>query len=88
MIPIIVHNDDMFDLFVDLVDLNTATPNAVLSGARLNVDQSMPVAVQEDGGNQANVAWTATRADDASIVKSGTEQIGMNAIVDIDVFGA
>ncbi len=88
MIPLTVHNDEMYDLFVDVLDLNTSPPNAILAGARINQDRSMQISAQEDGNGQANLQWTATRADDATIVKSDTVQTGINATVDVDVFGA
>ena len=85
MITITIHNADTRDLFVSVTDNNTRPPAAVLDNARINSGQSTAVQIQEDGSAVGNIQWTATRTDDSSVTKSGSENPSVGDQVDVGV---
>jgi hypothetical protein len=63
MITVSIENDDQGDLFVSITDLNQAGSPLVVDKKRLNLGESMPVEVQEDGDESAKITWMAQRTD-------------------------
>lgn len=66
MITITLENQDQFDLFVSVTDLNQAGSPAVVDKKRLNVGASMLVDVQEDSHDSGRIIWNAQRVDKPS----------------------
>ncbi len=91
MISITIHNDDFdSDLFVKVVDLNTAGPVIVLDSQRVLASSDYPqsVQVQEDGNGYGNVEWTAVKANDVTVQKTGNDKPQAGGTVHVTVFGA
>jgi hypothetical protein len=78
-----LHNSDLGDLFVSVVDLNQAGSPTVLQNQRINENDSFQVAVQEDGSGNGSIQWTVQRADDASQTAQQTVQVSSGLQIDV-----
>jgi hypothetical protein len=63
-INIIIENDDPNDAYVSVRDLNTAGHDPVLTNARINSHDGVPISVTADGSGHGHVSWIATRTDE------------------------
>ena len=71
-IVINLHNFDLADLFVSVLDLNQAgTP--VTFNARINEGLTAQMAVQEDGSGRGMIQWNAQRTDDPETAQRTVE---------------
>jgi hypothetical protein len=78
-----IHNSDIRDLFVTVLDLNLPGTPAVLQNQRFNQDQSTQIPVQEDGSGNGNIQWTAQSVDDPSVTAQRTVAATNNTTVDV-----
>jgi hypothetical protein len=65
-IGIVLHNNERTipkDLFASINDLNAAGGPMILVNQRINVDQTYPLDVQEDGNGNGNIVWTVQTVD-------------------------
>ena len=73
---IYVENVDNHDLFVTIIDRNTAGGDMLWNRRRLNDGENPPeLNCEIDSNGEANLDWEATRADDPSYSSSGSERI-------------
>lgn len=85
MIGIILHNGERTnpsDLFVTVSDLNQAGQPVVLANQRINVDQTFPINVQEDGNGNGNISWSAQSVD-GSHTNQGTQTVTAGTTVEV-----
>ena len=85
MIGIILHNIERTipnDLFVTVNDLNQAGQPAILANQRINVDQTFPINVQEDGNGNGNILWAAQTAD-GSRTNRGSQPVADGTTVEV-----
>lgn len=74
MISITVHNADIVDLFVLVVDNNQPGAPTVFN-QRVNQDaSSAPFSVQEDGNGKCFITWTATDVSDPGHTRTAMEK--------------
>lgn len=59
-----LHNSDVDDIFLSVVDLNQPGEPQVLPVTRLNRDKKINIQVQEDGDDHVRYRWAAQRTDD------------------------
>jgi hypothetical protein len=83
-ITISVSNDDAQDLFVTVVDLNTANASAVLSDHRLNQGTSIAVRVQSDGNDRAHISWQARRTDSSGCGRKEVSDVANLDTITVD----
>jgi hypothetical protein len=84
-IGIVLHNNERTnpnDLFVSVIDLNAAGGPLILTNQRINVDQTFPLNVQEDGNGNGNIAWTA-RTVDGSATNQATVSVTDGQTVEV-----
>ncbi|TIX97437.1 MAG: hypothetical protein E5V17_01460, partial [Mesorhizobium sp.] len=72
-----LHNSDLADLFVSVIDLNLGGAQMTFS-QRMNEGVTMQIAVQEDGRGQGRIRWNAQRADDPEATAERTVDVGQN----------
>jgi hypothetical protein len=77
-----IHNFDLTDLIVSVLDLNLGGAS-VLNNQRINEGDTVPIAVQEDGNGRGNIQWTVQRIDDPDRPAQRTVEVtdGMNVDV-------
>ena len=80
---IYVENRDSVDLFVTIVDRNTASGKVIWTDERLNENETRQLTCEIDGGFQANIDWVAKQVDDTSIVTSGSEKVNENSTLSV-----
>jgi hypothetical protein len=88
MIGIILHNNERTipnDLFVTVNDLNQAGQPAILANQRINVDQTFPINVQEDGNGNGNILWAAETVD-GSRTNRGSQTVADGTTVEVASF--
>jgi hypothetical protein len=78
-----LHNSDMGDLFVSVVDLNQAGSPTILENQRIDEGSSVQIAVQEDGSGNGSIQWTAQRTDDESQTAQQTAQVSSGLQIDV-----
>jgi hypothetical protein len=83
VIVIGLNNSDLGDLFVSVVDLNQAGSPTILQNQRINENNSVQVAVQEDGSGNGSIQWTAQRTDDESKTAQQTVQVSSGLQIDV-----
>jgi hypothetical protein len=77
-----LHNLDLADLFVSVLDMNLAgTP--VTFNQRINEDVTVQIPVQEDGSGRGNIQWNAQRTDDPEQTALRTVEVTEGATVDV-----
>lgn len=82
-----ITNDGTQDIVVTVYDMNAHPKRVLLQNARINGFTSVPVFAIADATGRANLAWTATSADQTS-TKCGhadTRGIGNDAAVNVHV---
>ena len=77
-----LHNSDLADLFVSVIDLNLGGA-PVTFNQRMNEGVTVQIAVQEDGQGQGRIQWNAQRADDPETTAERTVDVGQNSTVDV-----
>jgi len=82
-IAIGLHNSDLGDLFVSVVDLNRAGKPVVVQSQRINENDTLQIAVQEDGSGNGSIQWTAQRTDDESQTAQNTVNVTAGLIIDV-----
>jgi hypothetical protein len=88
MIQISIANVDTIDLFATATDLNTAQPTIVLSNARINAGNNVPVSVQEDGnGNCLINIVTVNTADPTRTKTFNNQSCSAGQTISVDLFG-
>lgn len=63
-VTVTVLNDDTHDLYVTILDLNTANQDVIWKDHRLNNHDKEDIAVTPDGDGNSHVHWAARRVDD------------------------
>jgi hypothetical protein len=85
VIGITLHNNERNnaqDLFVSVSDLNQAGQPVILANRRINVDQTFPIQVQEDGNGNGNISWAAQTVD-GSRSNQGNQTVSDGATVEV-----
>lgn len=77
-----LHNSDLADLFVSVLDLNLMGTPEVFN-ARINEGLTFSLAVQEDGAGQGNIQWNAQRTDAPDQTAQRTVEVSNAATVDV-----
>jgi hypothetical protein len=90
-ISIILHNNTRSqagggvtggDIFVTVNDLNQAGGPVILAGQRINLDQTFPINVQEDGNGSGNILWNVQNVD-GSHANSATVSVTDGSTVEL-----
>ena len=82
-IMISIHNSDLADLFVTVLDLNLSGTPIIVQNQPLNEDQTLQAAVQENGEGNGNIQWNVQRADDPSQTAQRTVEVTNADTVDV-----
>jgi len=64
MVTLDVTNEEDFDIFIWIRDLNTVGRVFTVDGARLNQDSQLSVQLQEDGNGKVSYHWAAEQIVD------------------------
>jgi hypothetical protein len=72
-----ITNDGTQDIIVTVYDMNTKPRGILLQNERINGFTSAPISAVADAAGHANLAWTATSADDTSRKCGHDETLGL-----------
>jgi hypothetical protein len=72
-----ITNDGTQDIIVTVYDMNTRPRGILLQNERINGFTSAPISAVADAEGHANLAWTATTADDTSRKCGHDETLGL-----------
>lgn len=78
-----LHNADLCDLFVTVVDMNLAGSPVTLQSQRINENDTFQIGVQEDGSGNGSIQWTAQRTDNPSQTAQQTVQVTSGLVIDV-----
>jgi len=72
-----ITNDGTQDIVVTVYDMNTKPQRILLQNARINGFTSAPVSAVADAAGHANLSWTATSTDTASMKCGHDDTLGL-----------
>ncbi len=86
MIMINVHNSDIRDLFLSILDFNASPepePPPTVSGLRVNQGALVQVAIQENSRGDGSIRWVVQSADDATLTATRDVTPSSNSQIDV-----